>query len=45
MSETLEPALPDELDGQAERLMRRLCDRGLTVATAEAARAECSPPC
>ena len=35
MSETLEPALPDELDEQAERLMRRLCDRELTVATAE----------
>ena len=35
MSETLEPALPDELDGQAERLMRKLCDRELTVATAE----------
>lgn len=35
MSETLEPALPDHLDEQAERLMHRLCDRGLTVATAE----------
>ena len=35
MSETLEPALPDELDKQAERLMRRLCDRDLTIATAE----------
>jgi nicotinamide-nucleotide amidase len=35
MSETLEPALPDDLDRQAERLMRRLCDRKLTVATAE----------
>ena len=35
MSETLEPALPDHLDEQAERLMRRLCDRELTVATAE----------
>ena len=35
MSETLQPALPDELDEQAERLMRRLCDRGLTIATAE----------
>ncbi len=35
MSETLEPALPDELDDTAERLMRRLCDAGLTVATAE----------
>jgi nicotinamide-nucleotide amidase len=35
MSETLEPALPDYLDAQAERLMHRLCDRELTVATAE----------
>ena len=35
MSETLEPALPDQLDAQAERLMRRLCDEELTVATAE----------
>ena len=35
MSETLEPALPDHLDEQAERLMRRLCDAKLTVATAE----------
>lgn len=35
MSETLEPALPSELDERAERLMRRLCDKGWTVATAE----------
>src|SRR3954465_8911187 len=35
MSETLQPALPDHLDQQAERLMHRLCDQGLTVATAE----------
>ena len=35
MSETLEPALPDHLDEQAERLMHRLCDQGLSVATAE----------
>lgn len=35
MSETLEPALPDHLDEQAERLMRRLCDARLTIATAE----------
>jgi nicotinamide-nucleotide amidase len=35
LSETLEPALPDHLDEQAERLMRRLCDQELTVATAE----------
>ena len=35
MSETLEPALPDHLDEQAERLMHRLCDLDLTIATAE----------
>lgn len=35
MSETLEPALPDHLDVQADRLMNELCDRKLTVATAE----------
>ena len=35
MSETLEPALPDHLDEQAERLMDRLCDLKLAVATAE----------
>ena len=35
MSETLGPALPQELDRQAERAMRRLCDKELTVATAE----------
>jgi nicotinamide-nucleotide amidase len=35
MSETLEPALPDHLDELAERLMHRLCDQGLTIATAE----------
>jgi nicotinamide-nucleotide amidase len=35
MSETLEPALPKELDEQAERVMRRLCDQELCVATAE----------
>lgn len=35
MSETLEPALPESLDRQAEELMRRLCDRKLTIATAE----------
>jgi nicotinamide-nucleotide amidase len=35
LSETLEPALPDQLDEQAERLMHRLCDAGLRVATAE----------
>jgi len=35
VSETLEPALPDNLDKQAERLMHRLCDAKLTIATAE----------
>jgi nicotinamide-nucleotide amidase len=35
LSETLEPVLPDHLDEQAERLMHRLCDKDLTVATAE----------
>ncbi|HZU51525.1 MAG TPA: CinA family protein [Sphingomicrobium sp.] len=35
MSETLEPALPDELDQTAERLMHVLCDKNLSVATAE----------
>ncbi len=35
MSETLEPALPDHLDRQAERLMRRICDCELKHATAE----------
>ena len=35
MSETLEPALPDHLDEQAERLMRKICDKKLKVATAE----------
>jgi len=35
LSETLQPALPDHLDEQAERLMRELCDRRLSIATAE----------
>jgi nicotinamide-nucleotide amidase len=35
VSETLEPALPDHLDEQAERLMHSVCDQELTVATAE----------
>jgi nicotinamide-nucleotide amidase len=35
VSETLEPALPDHLDEQAERLMHLICDRKLTIATAE----------
>jgi len=35
LSETLEPALPKALDERAETLMRRLCDRGWRVSTAE----------
>jgi nicotinamide-nucleotide amidase len=35
VSETLEPALPDHLDEQADRLMHDICDRKLRVATAE----------
>jgi len=35
LSETLEPALPDHIDKQAEQLMHRLCDQRLTIATAE----------
>jgi nicotinamide-nucleotide amidase len=35
LSETLEPALPDHLDEQAERLMHTICDRELKLATAE----------
>jgi nicotinamide-nucleotide amidase len=35
MSETLEPALPQDLDRLAECWMRALCERDLKVATAE----------
>jgi nicotinamide-nucleotide amidase len=35
LSETLEPALPDHLDEQAERLMHAICDRNLKIASAE----------
>jgi nicotinamide-nucleotide amidase len=35
VSETLEPALPDQLDEQADRLMHELCNRKLRIATAE----------
>jgi nicotinamide-nucleotide amidase len=35
LSETLEPALPDHLDEQAERLMHAICDRELKIASAE----------
>jgi len=31
----LEPAIPDHLDEQADRLMHELCDRKLRIATAE----------
>jgi nicotinamide-nucleotide amidase len=35
MSETLEPALPDHLDEQAERLMHRICELELKLASSE----------
>ena len=35
MSETLEPGLPDHLDEQAERLMHKICDKQIRIATAE----------
>ena len=35
MSETLEPALPEDLDERAEAVMHAICDRDWTVATAE----------
>jgi nicotinamide-nucleotide amidase len=35
LSETLEAALPDDLDRQADKLMHELCDRKLSIATAE----------
>jgi nicotinamide-nucleotide amidase len=35
LSETLQPALPDHLDAQAERLMHKICDKRLKIATAE----------
>jgi nicotinamide-nucleotide amidase len=35
MSETLSPALPDELDERAGQLMHAVCDRNWTVSTAE----------
>jgi len=35
VSETLAPALPEALDRKAERLMKAVCEAGLTVATAE----------
>jgi nicotinamide-nucleotide amidase len=35
LSETLQPALPNDLDAQAERLMKRVCQAKLTIASAE----------
>ena len=35
MTETLQPALPDELDRKAEELMKAVCKANLMVATAE----------
>jgi nicotinamide-nucleotide amidase len=35
LSETLQPALPDELDRHAEELMKRVCEQKLKIATAE----------
>jgi nicotinamide-nucleotide amidase len=35
LSETLGRAIPRELDDRAERLMRRLCEKEWTIATAE----------
>ncbi|HEV7352233.1 MAG TPA: nicotinamide-nucleotide amidohydrolase family protein [Brevundimonas sp.] len=35
MSETLSASLPAELEGRITRVLETLCDRGLTVATAE----------
>lgn len=35
MTETLEPALPDDLTAAAERLMRAICEREMTLVTAE----------
>lgn len=35
MTETLAPVLPDDLDCRAERLMKRICEAGLKIATAE----------
>ncbi len=35
MTETLSPALPDELEALIDRVLAQACDRGLTLATAE----------
>lgn len=35
MTETLSPALPDDVEGLIERVVAGACDRGITLATAE----------
>ena len=35
MTETLSPALPNDLEAQIDRVLKEACDRGLTLATAE----------
>src|SRR5690606_29585853 len=35
MTETLSPALPDDLEALIDRVLQQACDRGLTLATAE----------
>lgn len=35
MTETLSPALPNDLEAQIDRVLQQACDRGLTLATAE----------
>ena len=35
MTETLSPALPDDVEALIDRVLQHACDRGLTLATAE----------
>ena len=35
MTETLSPALPDDIEALIDRVLQHACDRGLTLATAE----------
>lgn len=35
MTETLSPALPDDVEALIDRVLQEACDRGLTLATAE----------
>lgn len=35
MTETLSPALPDDIEALIDRVLQEACDRGLTLATAE----------